>query len=91
MKMRSGNPRVAIMTNKSTMEMCNAEAVDGSPEVSYAAVATSSRRSTCSRAAKNASPARSGNADVAANTLAARDTKAKPPSPPVVDQGRKVP
>ena len=81
MKMRSGNSRVAIMANKDTLEMRNAEGAEGSPNVSYAAVVDPPRRSTRSGAAPHAaSPVGGGNKAVADDTLGAKP--AKPPSPP---------
>ena len=81
MQTRKRNASVAIMANTDTMEMRNAEAADGSPKVSYAAVVASPRRSTRSRAAPHAaSPVGGGNKAVADDTLGAK--QAKPPSPP---------
>ena len=81
MEMRSGNSRVAIMANKDTLEMRNAEGAEGSSNVSYAAVVASPRRSTRSRAGPHAaSPVGGGNKAVADDTLGAKP--AKPPSPP---------
>jgi len=76
MKMRSGNPSVAIVANKSTIELRNAEAAGGSSEVSYAAVLASSPRITRSSRAEIIR-VQGGNTDVAANTLAARGARSR--------------
>ena len=70
MRTRKRSTGVAIMANSSAMAMRNAEPADGSPKDSYAAVVAPPPR------------IQGGDTDVAANTPAARDTKAKLPSPP---------
>ena len=79
MKTRKRNASVAIMANKDTMEMRNAEAADGSPKVSHPAVVASPRRSTRSRRGPDAAPpVGGGNEGVADETLAATVLDAAP-------------
>ena len=85
MRSRTRNTGVAIMANSSTMAMRNAEAADGSPEVSYAAVVASPRRSTRSTANVSLSQ-KSGNARVADPV---EQSKASPPPSP--ERARPVP
>ena len=80
MKMRSGNSRVAIIANASTLAKRNAEAADGSPKGSYAAVAASPPRVTRSNSAKGAPSPKSGNDRVA-------DPVGGPKAPPPVPAG----
>jgi hypothetical protein len=77
MKMRSGNSRVAIIANTSTLAKRNTEAADGSPKGSYA-VAASPPRVTRSNSAKGAPSPKSGNDRVADPV---EESKASPPVP----------
>ena len=79
MQTRKRNASVAIMANKNTMEMRNAEAAGGSPKVPSAAVVASTRRSIRSRRGPHApSPVGGGNEPVADETLAATVLDAAP-------------
>jgi hypothetical protein len=86
MRTRKRNAGVAIMANTETKGKPNAEAADGSSKDSYAAVAASPPRITRSNRAA-ITRIQGDNTDVAANTPAARDTEAKPPSPPAPATG----
>ena len=86
MKLRSGNSRVAIMANKDTMEMRNAERAEPPPKRSYVAVVASPRRSTRSNPANVSLSQKSGNARVA-NPVG--QPKASPPPSP--ERARPVP
>ena len=87
MKMRSGNPGVAIMAISETLleeqERLQRLAAEEARSPSYVTVAASPSRVTRSRAAQNASPAGRGNTDVAGNVQnpAAKETKVESPPP----------
>ena len=71
------NTGVAIMANCSTMKKRNAEAADGFPKGSYAAVVASHPRITRSNRAA-ITRIKGDNTDVATNAPAARDAEEKP-------------
>jgi hypothetical protein len=83
---RKRNTAVAIAANSSTMKKRNAEAAEGSPKGSYAAVVASPPRVTRSTRAA-ITRIQGDNTDVAANAPAAMDTEAKLPSPPAPATG----
>ena len=79
MKTRKRNASVAIMANKNTMKMRNAEAANGSPQVPHPAVVASSRRATRSNPGPDAaSLVGGGNEQVADKTPAATVLDAAP-------------
>ena len=79
MKTRKRNASVAIMANKNTMKMRNAEAANGSPQVPHPAVVASSRRATRSNPGPDAaSLVGGGNEPVADETLATTVLDAAP-------------
>ena len=82
MQTRKHNTGVAIIANKSTIEMRNAEAAEESPEVSYAAVATSAAPVSLVPVVQR--PLVSNAATLALQTeyvLVAMDTKGPAPAP----------
>jgi hypothetical protein len=79
MKTRKRNASVAIIANKNTMKMRNAEAANGSPQVPHPAVVASSRRATRSNPGRHAaSLVGGGNEQVADKTPAATVLDAAP-------------